>query len=114
MPLHPIVVLLSSGRKLERVTSIPATRCCPEPPMAANQIRAVPRENGALRLRRLTLRKAQRPMLVVVAAEAQRWASYTPPQIAPLIRFIREDCREATRIGRFIVFIPRTGTNPRL
>ena len=53
-----------------------------------------------------SLRKAPRPMLVVVAAEAQRWTSYTPPPIAPLVRCIREDCREVARFGRFIIFVP--------
>ena len=52
--------------------------------------------------------KAKRPMLVVVADRADAWASYAPPQLAPLIRCVREDCREVKRIGRFILFAPKT------
>jgi len=53
-----------------------------------------------------SLRDSPRPMLVVVAAEAQRWASYTPAPIAPLVRCVREDCHEVARLGRFIIFVP--------
>lgn len=55
-----------------------------------------------------------RPMLAVVAAAADSWSTDAPPQIAPLIRCVREDCREAVRIGRFIVFVPKdASTNQR-
>jgi hypothetical protein len=53
-----------------------------------------------------SLRKVQRPMLVVVAAQARGWSSQPPPQIAPLIHCVLEECHEAARIGRFIIYIP--------
>ena len=53
-----------------------------------------------------TLRRSPRPLLVIVAAAAQGWADYPPPQISPLTRFVSKDCREIKRIGRFIIFAP--------
>jgi|GEM_PF-4557197 len=54
-----------------------------------------------------SLRQAQRPLLVVVAAAADTWKHGVPPQIQPLVRSVHEDFREIDRIGRFIVFVPR-------
>jgi hypothetical protein len=54
-----------------------------------------------------SLRQAQRPLLVVVAAAAESWKRGVPPQIQPLVRSVREDFREIDRISRFIVFAPR-------
>jgi hypothetical protein len=54
-----------------------------------------------------SLRHAQRPLLVVVAAAAQSWTGEGPEPIRPLVRCVREDCREVKRIGRFIIFVPR-------
>jgi hypothetical protein len=55
-----------------------------------------------------SLRQARRPLLVVVAAAAESWKNGTPPQIRPLVRSVQEDYREIDRIGRFIVFAPRS------
>jgi hypothetical protein len=55
----------------------------------------------------IALRQSKRPMLVVVAAAAQTWTSYAPPQLSPLIQFVSKECREVTRIGRFILFVPK-------
>ncbi len=53
------------------------------------------------------LRKAHRPMLVIVAAAAQGWANYVPPQISPLVRCVLEDYREVKHLGRFIILVPK-------
>jgi hypothetical protein len=55
-----------------------------------------------------TLAKAEKPRLVVVEAMMQGWdaAAYDP--IRPLARFVTEDCRPLRRMGRFIIFEPRT------
>jgi hypothetical protein len=55
-----------------------------------------------------SLRQARRPLLVVVAAAAESWKNGTPPPILPLVRSVQEDYREIDRIGRFIVFAPRS------
>ena len=55
-----------------------------------------------------SLRQARRPLLVVVAAAAESWKNGTPPPIQPLVRSVHEDFREIQRIGRFIVFAPRS------
>ena len=54
-----------------------------------------------------SLRQAQRPLLVVVAAAVESWRDGAPPPIQPLVRSVQEDYREIQRIGRFIVFAPR-------
>src|SRR5260221_171635 len=54
-----------------------------------------------------TLRQSPRPMLVIVAAAAQGWSNYIPPQISPLVRCVREDYREVKRLGRFIILVPK-------
>jgi len=53
------------------------------------------------------LRKAPRPLLVVVAAAADGWTQYAPPELSPLIHFVNHDCTEVKRIGRFILFRPK-------
>jgi len=53
------------------------------------------------------LRQSRRPMLVIVAAAAQGWSNYVPPQISPLVRCFREDYREVKRLGRFIILVPK-------
>jgi hypothetical protein len=55
--------------------------------------------------------QSPRPVLAVVAAAVDSWSIDAPPQIAPLIRCVREDCRELTRIGRFVIFVPKKDPN---
>jgi hypothetical protein len=55
-----------------------------------------------------SLRQARRPLLVIVAAAAESWKNGVPPPIQPLVRSVQEDYREIDRIGRFIVFAPRS------
>jgi len=52
------------------------------------------------------LGKARQPVLVAVAPAVESWVKSIPPQISPLVHFIRENCREVTRIGVFILFVP--------
>ena len=53
------------------------------------------------------LRQSPRPMLAVVENALQRWTNDPPPQIAPLTRFVLDECREVKRVGYFVLFVPR-------
>jgi hypothetical protein len=55
-----------------------------------------------------TLARAERPRLVIVEAMMQNWDSAPYDPIRPLERFVAEECRPLRRMGRFIVFEPRT------
>ncbi|HEY0552542.1 MAG TPA: hypothetical protein VGF13_23280 [Verrucomicrobiae bacterium] len=54
------------------------------------------------------LAKAERPRLVIVEAMMQNWDSAACDPIRPLIRFVAEECRPLGRMGRFIIFEPKT------
>ena len=58
------------------------------------------------------LRKAPRSRLLVVAAEFERWLNYIPPPISPLVHCVFDDCQEVGRIGRFIIFVPKSPVPP--
>ncbi len=55
-----------------------------------------------------TLAHAERPRLVIVEAMMQGWDSPAYDPIRPLVRFVAEDCRPLRRMGRFVIFEPKT------
>jgi len=55
-----------------------------------------------------SLTKAERPKIAVVEAMMEGWASPAYDPIRPLIRYVTEDCRPLKRIGRFVIFEPKT------
>jgi hypothetical protein len=63
-----------------------------------------------------TLARGERPRLVIVEAMMQHWDSTAYDPIRPLVRFVAEECRPLGRMGRFIIFEPKTKANstPRL
>ena len=56
------------------------------------------------------LRQSRRPLLVVVASAARSWTGGGPEPIRPLVHCAQTECREVTRIGRFIILAPRPAT----
>jgi hypothetical protein len=59
-----------------------------------------------------SLTKAERPKIAVVEAMMEGWASPAYDPIRPLIRYVTEDCRPLKRIGRFVIFEPKTNAVP--
>jgi hypothetical protein len=55
-----------------------------------------------------SLAHATRPRIAVVEAMMAGWNSPAYDPIRPLVRFVTDDCRPLQRIGRFVIFEPRT------
>jgi hypothetical protein len=63
-----------------------------------------------------SLRRAERPRLVVTEALMQGWNTPYADPIRPLVRFVRDECRPVRRIGRCLIFDlkSKTEATPRL
>jgi hypothetical protein len=63
-----------------------------------------------------SLRRAERPRLVVTEALMQGWNTPYADPIRPLVRFVHDECRPIQRIGRCLIFElkSKTATTPAL